>query len=653
MKLVIGYFAAFLLAVSVPHSALGQQSEWPDEIYDPGHKNHGAADLILPLPCGGAMAFQKVVVPVGSDDPLADMELRLGRPTHHGGYMDFFRTEYLRGGFSEYLEGDTNSHFFISRYELTDGQYEAIMNATSNNCPEPNRRMRLVKGGMTWFEAVELGRVYTEWLHRHAMDRLPVAGDGFGFVRLPTEPEWEYAARGGMNVTSAEFGEVRFPMDGSLNEYARYMEDGEKSLGPAGGLLPNPLGIFDIYGNAKELMHDLFRLNVSGRRHGQSGGLVTRGGSFQSGKQDINSASREEWPLFSRTTGRPYVNESIGARFVIASYVTTQSDLVVREIRESWNVRSALLNDQIEQNLELANSEADGGSTDIVSKLEEANKNLINLSEELAAAQNAIKAGRSKRASLEDNVAKQVGIATQLRKDLSKAENSLKLAENVANLERAKSINSKKLVDAANKLVSEHHARILQQQKEVDRVNQQNVQLRNQLSRLQESLENAEEKHREAQVQISLLGTRLDKALTRPTENEPWLEPERPEIERQKSKSTILNASERKANFEICMDGNYAPLCDRSMLTQQEVDRVEAAKRKDNLEICMDGNYASLCDRSMLNPLETIRVDAAERNANLEICMDGNFAPLCDRSVLTPQETIRVNEAERKANSKK
>lgn len=74
------------LAGGPPALAQGGQSAWPVDLYDPGAKAHGPADLILPLPCGGAMAFQQVDLPMAAGDPLADLRLRLGQSAEAMGF---------------------------------------------------------------------------------------------------------------------------------------------------------------------------------------------------------------------------------------------------------------------------------------------------------------------------------------------------------------------------------------------------------------------------------------------------------------------------------------------------------------------------------------------------------------------------------------
>ncbi len=70
--------------------------------------------------------------------------------------------------------------------------------------------------------------------------------------RLPTEAEWEYACRAGA-VTSRYFGET----EELLPRYAWYTKNSlNRWMLPAGSLLPNDLGLFDMLGNALEWCHD-------------------------------------------------------------------------------------------------------------------------------------------------------------------------------------------------------------------------------------------------------------------------------------------------------------------------------------------------------------------------------------------------------------
>ncbi len=307
-----------------------QPTPWPSEYVDPGFET-APADLMLPMPCGAAMAFQKVTVPVDAADPLADRRVRLGQSLDHTGYSDYLHPAFLRGAFADPDTGTT--HYYIARYELTRGQYRALR----GDCAPPTRQDRLVQGGLSWFDAVEIGKTYSGWLYANAADALPRSGRAAGFVRLPTEAEWEYATRGGARIDATQFPDLTFFGDGEMRSFARHQAPGSTrgDLGPVGLRLPNPLGLYDVYGNAEELMLEPFRLNALGRAGGQVGGIVTRGGSVLSAADQIYSAQRTEYPPYDATTGAPLRFETFGMRLVIGAHIAT-SDAHLRAIQARW-----------------------------------------------------------------------------------------------------------------------------------------------------------------------------------------------------------------------------------------------------------------------------------------------------------------------------
>lgn len=309
---------------------------WPAELVDPGAKDGTAADLVLPMPCGAAMAFQRVDVPANPEDPLSDLRVRLGRSDPEKGYAEYLRPAWLRGGF--WAQGEASSHYFIARYELTEGQYRSL----AGDCAAPKRTDRLARGGISWFEAVDLARVYTEWLHANAADRLPKQDGAVPFLRLPTETEWEYAARGGSRIDATQFSARNFFDEGALTDYALYFAPGSSrgKVGPVGLRKPNPVGLFDVYGNVEELVLEPFRMNVLGREHGQAGGVVTRGGSALSTEDQVYSAVRTEYPPFDPSTGAPLAGELFGVRLVLAVHVAT-SDAAVTDARARWTELAA------------------------------------------------------------------------------------------------------------------------------------------------------------------------------------------------------------------------------------------------------------------------------------------------------------------------
>lgn len=96
--------------------------------------------------------------------------------------------------------------------------------------------------------------------------------------RLPSEAEWEYAARGGGAAKN-----YIYAGGNNLKKIAWYNETSEKKLHPVGQKAPNTLGIYDLSGNVREWCEDVYRA-YPGCQIASSMGLLRccRGGSWSS-----------------------------------------------------------------------------------------------------------------------------------------------------------------------------------------------------------------------------------------------------------------------------------------------------------------------------------------------------------------------------------
>lgn len=114
------------------------------------------------------------------------------------------------------------------------------------------------------------------------------------FYRLPTEAEWEYAARAG-SEEAYFFG--KDPKE--LEAYAWYGPNSGNSYQVVGQKLPNPFGLYDIYGNVSEWCMDQYGPEgYPGEPNAfeavtKEYPVVVRGGSFQDGPEALRSASRQ------------------------------------------------------------------------------------------------------------------------------------------------------------------------------------------------------------------------------------------------------------------------------------------------------------------------------------------------------------------------
>jgi hypothetical protein len=327
-KLIITLIA---MAANLPQAAQGQE-RWAAEFWNP---KPIPDDLILPMPCGAAMVFRPVPTPLGQG-LLADRPAMLGQSDAATNYSEFLRQSFIAGPFRG-SDAAAPPRYYIGKYEVTRDQYSAV---TSESCPTPATAGRLPQADIAWHEAIGFTLRYSAWLARNARDALPMRDDARAFVRLPTEDEWEFAARGGAAVSEADFSARVFPMPEGMQRHVWFQ--GTRSSGgrvrPIGMLEPNPLGIFDILGNVAEWVLEPYRLNRVGRPHGQAGGMVARGGDFLTPEDQIRSSLRVELPPLDRN-GEALRLRSLGFRPVLA-LVATSSDQRPAQLRAAFEAEA-------------------------------------------------------------------------------------------------------------------------------------------------------------------------------------------------------------------------------------------------------------------------------------------------------------------------
>jgi hypothetical protein len=330
-------------------------------------------DYLVPLPCDLSMAFRVIFIPerglLGEVTTYfgADRVVESGSQEQnfinrkHKGYLgsalsidslpESFQAKAweLKNALSDDKEG--RQLYLIGKYEVSNAQYRAVM---ANDCElKPDSALPVT--GISWYEATDFTAKLMEWLLANAPDSLPRdPGDqrSVGLLRLPTEEEWEFAARGGHNVSQDDLaGEEFFPMDREKGPraYGVYSTDPAAPLkAPAwiGTLLPNPAGIHDTVGNVAEFIFEAFQMTLGSRLHGSAGGPVSKGGSFKDVQKDVSPGTRTEFAFF-RETG-PAKSPDLGFRVAISS-VNMGSfgklDQIAKEYGEATKTDSTLAED--------------------------------------------------------------------------------------------------------------------------------------------------------------------------------------------------------------------------------------------------------------------------------------------------------------------
>ncbi len=167
--------------------------------------------------------------------------------------------------------------FYIGIYEVTQEQWEKVMES------EPS-----------YFEGADLPVEKVSWVDANKfIDKLNKMEDTDAY-RLPTEAEWEYAAKAGTS-TAFSFGDD----ESMLEAYGWYDDNSEDKTRPVGMKEANPWGLYDVHGNVAEWVADEYHSNYQKAPTDGSewtGGVdrrVIRGGSWENAESNCRSSDRD------------------------------------------------------------------------------------------------------------------------------------------------------------------------------------------------------------------------------------------------------------------------------------------------------------------------------------------------------------------------
>jgi len=221
------------------------------------------------------------------ENPTSDLNEPF--PTYRSGpygmEFSFVPKGHFRMGSPEGEEGRSNDEtlhwveltedYWMQRTEVTRGQWFAVMGYYPKVCGPV---IEINNYPVTCVKRSEIERFITKL-------NQSVKGEGYKYS-LPTEAQWEYAARA--------YTETTYSVEGVLDSFAWYRENSKNRLHPVAQLKANNFGLYDVHGNASEWVADKY-------------GVYSEAKYYQDAVQNPQGSEDSDWGIVRG--GANYHNE--------------------------------------------------------------------------------------------------------------------------------------------------------------------------------------------------------------------------------------------------------------------------------------------------------------------------------------------------------
>jgi len=254
-------------SVSVSESAPA-----PEPVLEPAPEPAAAFRTFQDTLNGGSQGPEMTALPAA--------EYLMGSPGNSLNYDEIPRHEVTLSGFS------------ISKNEVTFAEYDKFARATGRRLPydESWGRGNRPVINVSWGDA----QAYVVWLSKHT-------GKNY---RLPTEAEWEYAARAGSSAKIWWDSDEEVKPANCFNCGSQW--DGQRTA-PAGSFKANDYGLHDMTGNVQEWTEDCYYKSYTGAPEDGSARVtpictqrVVRGGGYTSPLDTLRNAKRGQYDQDAR-----------------------------------------------------------------------------------------------------------------------------------------------------------------------------------------------------------------------------------------------------------------------------------------------------------------------------------------------------------------
>lgn len=240
-----------LLATALLASLVGapEYPAWDGKESVTDYAKRATLEPTLTLDLGGGVKWEGVLIPAGS--------FVMGSPAGEA------KTE-KESVLETQHKVTIRQPFYLGKFELTQAQFEKVIGSN----PSKTKGDNLPVHNVAWQDAQDFCTKLSEQSKRS--------------VQLPTEAQWEYACRAG--TTTAYYS------GGQISDLAKVGWYGATSGGkphPGGELAPNAWGVYDMHGNIREFVRDLYAdgpladaTDPVGPKEGDPKNHVVRGGAY-------------------------------------------------------------------------------------------------------------------------------------------------------------------------------------------------------------------------------------------------------------------------------------------------------------------------------------------------------------------------------------